>query len=177
MLLDLLVRYILTPERILGLVWDILPIIGMCLVFSAWKEEWWKCLTPLYGTYIIYKHTWKKSVTMFLVKMFLDATGTVSMAYARKHVTKNLISAVMELAKNGNLQLGIDVEKVIWCVVIAAVAGLVAWILTRVTYTKVCDSLGINSTGLKIGTFLLPEIFLIVNYMCYKKQEKREVSV
>ncbi|MBQ4282596.1 MAG: hypothetical protein IJB96_01555 [Lachnospira sp.] len=171
MLLDLLLKYILTPERIFGVVWDIMPLIGMCLIFTAWKEKWWKCLMPLYGTYAIYKHTWQKKKTMFLLKLVLDAAGAVSAWYARKHVTNNVFRALFNYMESGEWVLGINIEQVIWCVVIAVITGLLVFVLTRITYMKVCNSLGLKSVWLKVGTLLLPEVFLIVDYVFYRRKQ------
>ena len=46
-------------ENVWGLIWSIITAVCMCLIFLAWGEKWWKSLVPFYGTYIIYKNTWK----------------------------------------------------------------------------------------------------------------------
>ena len=69
MLFDLFMKFVLTPENVLGLVFQILTIVSMCLIFHAWKEKWWKSLIPFYGTYLLYQHTWKRWKWLFLVEM------------------------------------------------------------------------------------------------------------
>lgn len=94
MLFDLFVKLCVTPENILGLIWNLITIVGMCLIFCAWKEQWWKSLIPFYGTYLIYKHAWKERRWLFLVQMIFDLISAVSAWVMRKHITSNLFAAL-----------------------------------------------------------------------------------
>ena len=56
---DLIVKLFLTPENIIGIIFNTLNILTFCFIFKELKEKWWKSLIPIYSTYILYKHLWK----------------------------------------------------------------------------------------------------------------------
>lgn len=75
------------------------------------------------------------------------------------------------------IAIDISVEKLLICLVLATISSLIVFVLTRITYMKVCDSLLIGNIWLKIGTFLIPEIFLLVDYFYYKNKMKKQRSL
>lgn len=177
MIADLILKYILTPERLFGLVWDILPVVAMCLIFTAWKEKWWKCLIPFYGTYIIYKQAWQKKKWLFFVKLLFDFAGARSVSYVRKHLTSNIWHTIKTYLETQQIAIEISPEVLITCLVISTVTSVVVFILTRVTYIKVCESLKLPAWWLKVGAFILPEIFLLVAYVWWRKNAGSKAQI
>lgn len=175
MLFDIFVKLCITPENILGLIWNLITIAGMCLIFHAWKEKWWKSLIPLYGTYLIYKHAWKERKWLFFVQMLFDLISMASARIMRKHLTSNLFNAIKNYQQTDTIDIDINIPYLLICVGLLLVSMVVVFLLTRITYVKVCDSLEINNWLLKLGTFFVPQIFLLVDYI-YVKKRKNEVS-
>ncbi|MBQ2802565.1 MAG: hypothetical protein IJF07_01550 [Lachnospiraceae bacterium] len=174
MLWDLFLKLAITPENILGLLWNIVTIVGMCLIFCAWKEKWWKSLIPFYGTYIIYKHTWKNLKWLFVLQLVIDFVGAKATSIAKKHITSNVFESIKTYVETEEIAIDISVEQLFACLVVALISSLIVWILTRITYMKVCSSLQIQNVLLKIGSFLLPEIFLLVDYIYFYNREKKK---
>lgn len=171
MLLDLIVKMYITPENILAILGQISIVVLMCLIFKTWGEKWWKSLIPVYGTYIIYKHTWKDMKWMFAIQLALGFANAHFISRVKKNITGNIINAVRTYidTKQLDLNIEIDVNLLLLYVALALVCGLCVWIIKRITYMKICDTLYIDSIVLKILTFLLPEIILFVDYFFAKK--------
>ena len=176
MLFNLFIKFWLTPENVIGLLWNILMIVGMCLIFTAWEEKWWKSLIPVYGTYIIYKHTWQSGKWLFAVQILFDVLGAKCLSTARKHITTNVIHTIKTYIETEQLDIDISVPRLIICMILFLISIVITFVLTRVTYMKVCGSLQIGNLLLKIGTFFIPHIFLVVDYVCYKNASKRETA-
>lgn len=175
MLFDIFVKLCITPENILGLIWNLITIAGMCLIFHVWKEKWWRSLIPLYGTYLIYKHAWKERKWLFFVQMLFDLISMVSARVMKKHLTSNLFDALKTYRQTETIDIDINIPYLLICVGLLLVSMVVVFLLTRITYVKVCDSLEIKNWFLKLGTFFVPQIFLLVDYI-YVKKRKNEVS-
>ena len=99
MLFDLFLKYVVTPENVLGLIWSTVTTICMCLIFCAWQEKWWKSLIPFYGNYLIYKHTWKKFKWLFLVEIGFDTLAAKSTSFMKKHIVNNVFYTVKTYIK------------------------------------------------------------------------------
>ncbi len=171
MLFDIFVKLWVTPENIIGIAWSIVTIVGMCLIFHAWQEQWWKSLIPFYGTYLIYKHAWKEHKWLFFVQMIFDLLSMLSAKFMKKHLTSNLFAAIKTYMETEKIDIDISVPYLLICACILLISMLVVFLLTRITYLKVCDSLGIKSLLLKVGTFLVPQVFLIVDYVYVRKKK------
>lgn len=169
MLFDLFVKFWVTPENIIGLIWNIITVVGMCLIFQVWNEKWWKSLIPFYGTYLIYKHTWKKWKWLFLVQLGADMISAKCMSLTKKHITGNLIDAVRTYIETQQIALDISISRMLIYMVLFFVMMVIAFLFTRITYIKICESLQIKNVLLLLGTFLLPEVFLLVDYVWYIK--------
>lgn len=165
MLFDIFVKLYVTPENILGIIWNFITLVGMCLIFHAWQEKWWKSLIPFYGTYLLYKHAWKERKWLFFVQMLFDLISMVSAKVMRKYITSNLFNAFKTYLETDTIDIDISIPYLLICAGLLLVSMLVVFLLTRITYLKVCDSLDIKNLGLKVGTFLVPQIFLIVDYV------------
>lgn len=170
MLFALFVKFCVTPENVLGLIWNLITIVGMCLIFCAWKEEWWKSLIPFYGTYLIYKHAWKERRWLFFVQMIFDLISAISAWIMRRHITSNLFAAVKTYLESKTIDIDINISCLLISAGVLLVSMIVFFLFTRITYLKVCDSLHIKNLGLKVGTFFIPQIFLIVDYIYVMKQ-------
>lgn len=169
MLFELLIKIWVTPENILGLIWNIITIVGMCLIFRAWNEKWWKSLIPFYGIYIMYRHAWKERKWLFVIQLLFEVVSAISAWIMRKHITSNVFHAIKTYIETEQLDIDISVPRLVICITLLLVSMLVTFVMTRITYLKICDSLNIKNTLLKIGTFFIPQIFLIVDYISYTK--------
>ncbi len=165
MLSDILIKLFVTPENIIGLIWDIIPIVGMCFIFHAWKEKWWKSLVPFYSTFLIYKHTWTRFELMFGLQMLFELMNMISAKLFKKHITNNLLDCVKNFFETQTFDLDISLTYLLVCGSLMLVSMIAVFVMTRITYWKICSSLEISNVFLKIGTFLLPQIFLIVDYI------------
>ena len=165
MLFDIFVKLCITPENVLGILWNLITIVGMCLIFHAWQEKWWKSLIPFYGTYLLYKHAWEKRKWLFFVQMLFDLVSFVSARVMRKHVTSNLFTAIKNYLETDTIDIDISIPCLLICTGLLLVSMVAVFLLTRITYLKVCDSLDIKNGFLKVGTFFVPQIFLIVDYV------------
>ncbi len=170
MLFDIFVKLYVTPENVMGILWNVITIVGMCLVFRAWQECWWKSLIPFYGTYLIYKHAWKEHKWLFFLQMLFDFLNMTSTKFMRKHVTNNLFEAVKTYMETKTIDIDISIPYLLICGVLVLISTLILFFLTRITYVKICDSLGIQSLLLKVGTFIVPQVFLIVDYVYVMKK-------
>lgn len=173
MVWNLIVDAVITPENIIGFILNLSMLVAMCLVFVAWKESWWKSLIPFYGTYIIYKHTWKRRKLLFILQLVLELVNKRSLSVMRKHILTNIIDTVGEFIDTQKFAVDISVSTVIICLILFLVSGLVLFILTRITYLRICDSLDVNNTLIKVGTFLIPEVFLGITYIYWRRREKQ----
>ena len=175
MLFNLFIKIWATPENIIGLIFNIIMIVSMCLIFTTWQEKWWKSLIPLYGTYILYEHTWKNCKWLFLVQLIFDVVSARCTAFMRKHVAVNLFHTIKTYIETQQLDIDIRVEQLLIAVILFCGSIAVAFVVTRITYVKICDSLCIANRLLKVGTFLLPQIFLLVDYVWVRKIGKDKV--
>lgn len=173
MLFDIFVKLWVTPENILGIVWSIVTIVGMCLIFHAWQEKWWKSLIPFYGTYLIYKNAWKERKWLFFVQMLFDLISMISSKFMKKHLKNNLFAAIKTYIETEKVDIDISVPYLLICAIILLISVVVVFLLTRITYWKICDSLGVKNVFLKLGTFIVPQVFLIVDYVYVKKRDKQ----
>lgn len=170
MLFDIFVKLYVTPENIFALLWTIVTIVGMCLIFHAWEERWWKSLIPFYGTYLMYKHAWEEYKWLFLVQVIFDIAGMLSSSFMRKHITSNLFDAVKTYIQTESIDIDISISYLLGCAVVLLLSTIVVFLLTRITYVKICESLGIHNVLLKVGSFFLPQIFLVIDYVYVKKK-------
>ena len=173
MLFDLFVKIWLTPENIMGVLGNILMLVGMCLIFHAWKEHWWKSLIPFYGTYVMYKHTWQKGKWLFAVQILFDLLGARCLSVAKKHIATNLLQAIRTYVETEQIDIDISVVRLMICMILFVISMVITFVLTRITYMKICSSLQIENLLLKIGTFFIPQIFLLVDYVYYEKAAQK----
>lgn len=147
-----------------------MTIASMCLIFNAWKEKWWKSLIPIYGIYIIYKHTWEKQRWLFLVPVILNVIGARCMSFIKKDIAANIFDTVKTYIETEQLNIDIGTAPLVVGMILFLISTLISFVLTRITYMKICGSLHIKNKVLKIGTFLFPQVFLLLNYIYYKKR-------
>ena len=174
MLWNLIVDILVTPENVIGFILNISMLVAMCLIFKAWNENWWKSLIPFYSTYIIYKHTWKRRKLFFVVQLLFELVNKRSVSVMRKHIITNVIDAAGDFFDTGKANIQISVSTLIVCIILFLLSSLVLFILTRITYLRICDSINVNNALIKVGVFILPEIFLLVCYVCWRRLEKAE---
>ena len=171
MIFNLILKFIATPVNIIGFIWSIASTICICLIFSAWKEKWWKSLIPFYGQYIIYKHTWKSLKWLFVAELVLNTAGSKCRTVIKADIGGGIFDIIRNCIKNGQIDTNIDFGKILVLFLVSAICMLIVFLLQRVTYARICISLGFSNTLLIIGTFLLPQIFLWVVYYKYVKMK------
>ena len=169
MLFDLILKCVVTPENILGLAWTFLTTTCMCLIFNAWNEKWWKSLIPFYGNYLIYKHTWKNLKWLFLIELIFSMIAAKCNSFTKKHIINNVFYTIKTYIQTEQLDISISPEQLFIYIVLFSISTAIVFILKRITYVKICSSLNIDNILLKIGTFIFPELFLLVDYIYYKK--------
>ncbi len=176
MLWNVIVDALITPENVIRFILNVSMMVAMCLVFKVWNESWWKSLIPFYGTYIIYKHTWKRRKIFFIIQLALELINKRSLSVMRKHIITNVLDTITEFVENNNFDINISVNILLICIGLFLISGLILFVLTRITYMKVCDSMNVNNAFVKIGVFILPEIFLLVAYGCWRGNKTENIK-
>jgi len=174
MILDFLMKILITPENVIGVVLNVLGIVGMCLIFTLWDEGWWKSLVPIYGTYVLYKHTWSHYIGAFVAQTLFALGKMWSLSFSKKHVTSNLFQAVKDYFETGQFNLDISISQLLIAIAVFLICLLITWIFRLVTYWKICDKLFIRNPLFKIGVVLFPNIFLLIIYVYYKRKNRGE---
>ena len=169
MLFDLFVKFFVTPENIWAIIWNILTILCMCLIFQAWNEKWWKSLIPFYGNYLIYKHTWKGLKWLFVVELIFTLICANTTRFMRKHLVHNVFFTIKTYIETKQLDIDVSIPLLLLNLTIFLISTLIVLLLKRITYVKICPTLNINNIVLVIGTFLFPELFLMLDYLYYEK--------
>ena len=169
MLLDLFSRIYLTPENIIGVIQSILGIVGLCCVFHMWTEKWWKSLIPFYGTVILYKHTWKRYKTIFVVQTLLDLIRIRSHSIIKDSIKTNIFSIIKNCIETGKVDLAEIqfTELIIYiliCEIITIIIRIIQFVIKIITYLKIYKMLKINNLLIKIGMVVFPDVFLYIAY-------------
>ena len=172
-MLELILKIWVTPENVLDLLLQIALLAATGLIFHAWQEKWWKCLIPFYGTYVLYSHAWERKKWLFGVQVLASVGAAVSAWQVKRNVRGSVFDAALLYARTGELDWEVNWTALLLWGLLAAVLALVGFVLTRITYLKVCGSLGVENIFLKIGTFLLPEVFLLANYIVWARSQRK----
>ena len=109
---------------------------------------------------------------MFLVEIMFNTLGAKCMSFAKRHVTQNVIHTIKSYIETKQLDIQVQTEQLVICIVLFLISAVIVFVLKRVTYVKVCSSLGMNYLLLKVGTFILPEIGLLLTYICFYRKNK-----
>ena len=171
MLLDIFLKIWVTPENIVGLIHQIALTVGLCLIFAAWEEKWWKSLIPLYGTYLLYRHTWNRGRWLFAVQILLDMAGAWCGHAIGRSLMGGLLETIRLYVRTGEFAVDISVGQLLFWLMVWAVCAVCVFLLTRITYLKICGSLKLEGGVLKVGTFLFPQLFLLIDYVCWRKTD------
>ena len=172
MLLDIFLNIWATPENIISLILRIALTAGLCLIFAAWGEKWWKSLIPFYGTYLLYRHTWVRGRWLFILQILLDMAGAWCAHTLSRSLVGGLLETIQFYARTGEFAVDISVRQLLLWLMVWAVCAFCVFLLTRITYLKICGSLGLESGVLKVGTFLFPQMFLLIDYVCWRKKSR-----
>lgn len=174
MILDLLTKIFITPENIIGLLLNITGIVGMCLIFTLFNEKWWKSIVPFYGTFVLYKHTWKRYSGAFATQTLFALLEICSMSFFKKHITRNLFYAVKSYIETEQWDLDISIPKLLIASALFILSTFIVWIFGLITYVKICNKLNVKNVLLIIGVLFFPDIFLIITYLYYKRKNRGE---
>lgn len=167
-MLELLIKIFLTPENIFGLIFNILGIISFCFIFREWEEKWWKSLVPIYNTYIIYKYLWKRK--WFCLLQFLFSIINIRcIVILKKEILVESINSILNYIKNDIFNINFNFNLLFICIIFFTLSYIVIFTMKRISYFKLCKQYK-SPLFLKIGTFIFPDIFLIISYIFYKKK-------
>ena len=123
---------LVTASLLIQFVYWILKIIGCWKIFGKFGEPGWKCIIPIYSTWVEYKHTWKPSMAIWLIAC-------------------SVISSVLSNSASDNVTLSL----------ISMVFAIATIVLSTIGYHKLSKSFG-HGVGFTIGLFLIPGIFQII---------------
>ena len=105
-------------------------------------------------------------------QILLDMAG----AWCGHAIGRSLVGGLLETirlyVRTGEFAVDISVGQLVLWLMVWAVCVFCAFLLTRITYLKICGSLRLESGVLKVGTFLFPQIFLLIDYMCWRKKRR-----
>lgn len=172
---DLLVKIFLTPENIIGLLFNLSGILALCFIFKEWNEKWWKSLIPIYSTYILYKHLWKYK-WLCIIQFVFSFINTKCLSIFRKHIIGGILSAITNYINTKSLNIDIKFSLLLICILGFILSYIVVFIFKRITYYRINKQFH-NNVLIQIGTFLLPDVFLLISYINYKKKQKKEVTL
>ncbi|MEE1100930.1 MAG: hypothetical protein U0K86_05555 [Agathobacter sp.] len=105
-----------------------------------------------------------------MVEIMLNFLSAKCGSFIKKYVIRNLFYTSKKFINTDNWDIDISVEKMLICMLFLVISTLGVFVLKRVTYLKICASLSIQNIFLKIGTFLFPQIFLLVDYAVFYKR-------
>lgn len=118
--------------EIIGLIMEILTIIGGWKLFKKFGEPGWKALVPFYNTWTEYHYTWKPTMA---IPMYVCGFGG---------------GLVMELTADGSVPQ-----------IIASILFLVGVVFNIVAYSKRSKAFG-HGIGYTIGHIVAPGIMTMV---------------
>lgn len=123
---------LVAASLIIQFIYWILKIIGCWKIFGKFGEPGWKCIIPIYSTWVEYKYTWKPSMAIWLIAC--SFISSLLADYAPDNVPLSLIASILAIA---------------------------AIVLSTIGYYKLSKSFG-HGIGFTIGLFLIPGIFQII---------------
>ena len=159
-------KIILTPENIIGIILNIIALIDMCFIFTLFKEKWWKSLIPFYNIYILYKHTWNNKYICFIeiISLLLNSKF---LSFIRKDIFISIYECIKALIEQESFYLDLNYGKIFIFLIFYIITYLIVFIFKRITYWKLCSKMQLN-IFLKILTFIVPDICLLIDYFVYK---------
>lgn len=168
-MLDFLIRLYCTPENVIGLLLDILLMVDMYLIFKALGEKGWKSLVPVYNKFLLYKHTWNWK-WFFLFEVLAGLITAKCLSTMRKHIVSNIFHTIGILLQEQKLEMDIDISMLFICLGVYAICSVFLFIMRRITYYKIAAKFQM-ATWIKVGALILPEIFLLVSVIKYRKAQ------
>ena len=110
----------------------VLTIAGCWKIFNKFGEPGWKCLIPVYGTWVQYKYIWKSQ--MAIVVWVLSIGGGLLMSLTAQDSVRYAICGVV---------------------------SVVGWIISIIGYHKLSKAFG-KGVGYTIGMMIFPSIFMAI---------------
>lgn len=121
-----------TIGTIVWIVVSVLNIIGCWKIYNKFGEPGWKCLIPVYGTWVQYQYTWKPQMAI----------------------------VVWALGFGGDLLVSLMAEGSVLYYVFGIIS-VVGWIISVIGYHKLSKAFG-KGVGYTIGMVLFPSIFMTI---------------
>ena len=146
----------------------VIGMVGRWKVFEKAGIDGWKSLIPFYGTYLLYRHTWVRGRWLFILQILLDMAGAWCAHTLSRSLVGGLLETIRFYARTGEFAVDISVRQLLLWLMVWAVCAFCVFLLTRITYLKICGSLRLESGVLKVGTFLFPQMFLLIDYVCWR---------
>lgn len=170
---DLIVKLFLTPENIIGIIFNTLNILTFCFIFKELKEKWWKSLIPIYNTYILYKHLWKYK-WLCLIQIVCSFINARSLYVLKHHLIKETFNVIQEYVGQKNIDFNINFLLLTICIICFIITYIIVFIFKRISYWKINNLLNSN-LFFKIATLIFPELFLFISY-CFYKHKKEKIN-
>ena len=170
-MLQFLTKIFLTPENIMGIIFKLVEVIGMCFLFYCLELKWWKSLIPFYDEYVLYDKVFKHKWFAFLFYSLSFFIQFRCISLFKKHILGNIWTVLQEQDLS---TLNIDFVYLIFLVVIWIFTFIICFLFQRMANYKALKLLNIPSL-LQIMTILLPDIFLLVDsiYFLYKRKKQQ----
>lgn len=168
---EFLLKIILTPENIIGLILNLLNILSFCFIFKELGEKWWKSLIPIYSTYIIYKHLWKYKY-LFTLEIIFNFINTQCVSIFKKYLIIEIIEVIKKYIKTQILDFDFNFSLLLVCSLCFFISYIIIFIMKRISYFKINKKLN-SSLIIIIGTFIIPDIFLLISYLVYKNKKNK----
>lgn len=175
-LFDLFVKIFVTPENVIGIILNILGIISFCFIFNELNEKWWKSLIPIYNTYILYSKLWKHRWICILQFLFVFI-NTKSLIALKEHLINGILYSVRYIIENKEFNHNFDFVFILITSIFFILSCIIVFIMKRITFIKICYYFNSN-LFIKIGTIIIPDVFLFISFIIYKynKKNKRDVK-
>lgn len=148
-------------ESILPTILLALSVIGSWLVFEKAGEKGWKAMIPFYSDFILFKIAdRKKWFILHLITCIIIALAWVVILLA-------MLFGLLYLLTLGTFTNGTIFENVAWFPIILTmcICGLSACVCEGIARYHLCKGLQCAfdlPTGIAVGLFFLPDVFLFV---------------
>lgn len=173
MLWNLFIRFYFTPENIIGIIIDLSLSAGLCLMFYELGEKWWKSLIPIYGTYLLYKNVYEKAKWLFMIQIIFELVQGRMRSIIRKHVVGSLFYSIKNYFQTRHFDADIDIPLMLTCVIILGICMFIVFIMTRITYWKLCSKLNL-SIAFKVCSLVIPGLIFIAAYIYIEEFVKKK---
>lgn len=168
-MIDFLLKIFLSPENILGIVFNLLNIAAICVVFHEVGEKWWKSLIPIYSTYLLYRNFWKHK-WFCLLEFALILINSRCTAIVRKTIIVDVFEFFVTLIEKQTLEMDVNIPLLILCILGSILSAFAVFVMKRITYYKIGKKLEYSALKIILG-MISPICFF--GFILYGRWKKR----